>query len=511
METKSWIENAQKKGLFGITQNNKKDFADLIWSDSLVLKDDRTYALARIKPGDDLLFIMSDSSEDISYESEFSDYPDHTQKTKYYLCPLNHHNASLLRKEFPVTAPSPAGTNASSFGVGDRLGLLSTLHLELFKKTSLIPVISQQSIRECVLLNRSYDEPIDVATWAVFRTGYQGIWAADGDHIQEASDVKDAVERGCTMITADLSGHINYEFMDLNDEELIKEYGKLDNDFRDALSKEYLGRKIINDEISLDITVASLASAVLVFKDAVTHAKNLYDTASAVNHDIDFEVSIDETESMTPYVAHFYISNELMKLNIPITSVAPRFVGEFQKALDYIGDIDEFRENFRIHAAIAKNFGYKISVHSFSDKFLIYPIVGSEAKGFFHGKTAGTQWLEALRICGKVDPDYYRILHKQMYAFFDKAKTYYHVEPDLSKGEKIDTLDNEELMRVFDNPTDRQVLHITYGEVLSNKEHGNRLKDILKANIEMFWDRIYDHIGRHLELLDVVTEKLDRA
>ena len=69
----------------------------------------------------------------------------------------------------------------------------------------------------------------------------------------------------------------------------------------------------------------------------------------------------------------------------------------FRKGIDYIGDLGQFEEELRF-TQIASHFGYKLSIHSGSDKFSVFPIIGkyAEAAGY-HVKTAGTNWLEALR------------------------------------------------------------------------------------------------------------------
>jgi hypothetical protein len=68
-------------------------------------------------------------------------------------------------------------------------------------------------------------------------------------------------------------------------------------------------------------------------------------------------------------------------------SVAPRFVGGFEKGIDYKGDLAAFENDLRGHAAIARAFGpYKISIHSGSDKFSIYPIIGRLCGDLLHVK-----------------------------------------------------------------------------------------------------------------------------
>ena len=125
--------------------------------------------------------------------------------------PLNHVNANALRKFLPFTAPSKVLGHERSFGLGDRLGIATPGHIRLFEKYDVSPVFAQQSIRELTLTNRSYEDVLDAASFAVFREGYKKAWGADGDHLKNVKDVKNALSLGFTMITLDCSEHINNE------------------------------------------------------------------------------------------------------------------------------------------------------------------------------------------------------------------------------------------------------------------------------------------------------------
>ncbi|MDL2235981.1 tagaturonate epimerase family protein, partial [Christensenellaceae bacterium OttesenSCG-928-L17] len=188
-------------------------------------------------------------------------------------------------------------------------------------------------------------------------------------------------------------------------------------------------------------------------------------------------------------------------------TVAPRFCGEFQKGVDYIGDIEQFRREFEEHAMIAKHFGYKISVHSGSDKFTVFPAVGRLTGGRFHLKTAGTNWLEAVKLVAMKDAALYRELHAFALTVFKEAKAYYHVTTDLSKIPTLSLLKDEELPDLFNQNDARQLIHITYGIILTiKKEDGSflfrdRLYQLWNTYAEDYAQLLYAHIGKHLELL----------
>ena len=120
-------------------------------------------------------------------------------------------------------------------------------------------------------------------------------------------------------------------------------------------------------------------------------------------------MSVDETDTPTSHAEHLFIARELRRLGVRWVSLAPRYVGRFEKGVDYIGDLGAFEADFAGHAAIARALGpYKLSLHTGSDKFSIYDIATRSAGGLLHLKTAGTSYLEALRATASFDPTLFR-------------------------------------------------------------------------------------------------------
>src|SRR5438132_186439 len=104
----------------------------------------------------------------------------------------------------------------------------------------------------------------------------------------------------------------------------------------------------------------------------------------------EIEVSVDETDSPTSALEHLFFGLELKRRRVKVVSLAPRFIGEFEKGIDYRGDLHKFEAALGEHVAVARFCGpYKISVHSGSDKFAIYPILGRVCGDLLHVKTAG--------------------------------------------------------------------------------------------------------------------------
>jgi hypothetical protein len=203
------------------------------------------------------------------------------------------------------------------------------------------------------------------------------------------------------------------------------------------------------------------------------------------------------------------VARELIDAGVSFATLAPRFCGEFQKGIDYIGDLAQFEKEIKIHAVIARHFKYKLSIHSGSDKFSVFPSIGKETKGVFHVKTAGTNWLEAVRVVALTDPALYREIHKYAIAAFDEARKYYHVTTDLKKIPDIDKLKDSELPELFNLNDSRQLIHITYGLILNKKNDDgsyafkDRLYRLWRKNEEAYSQALFKHIGRHLELLKV--------
>jgi hypothetical protein len=102
-----------------------------------------------------------------------------------------------------------------------------------------------------------------------------------------------------------------------------------------------------------------------------------------------------------------------------------------------------------------------------------------------------------------VDPPFFRILHACAREVFPLARTYYHITPDLKAMCRVEELGDGELHRVFDNPNDRQVLHVSYGEILKRQNLRERLYMLLFDHREEYWKSLEVHIGKHLELLAV--------
>lgn len=142
------------------------------------------------------------------------------------------------------------------------------------------------------------------------------------------------------------------------------------------------------------------------FLKATQKAKAIYDhIVAAKGTDFVTEVSMDETDSPQTPPELLVILAAIADQGIPIQTIAPKFTGRFNKGVDYVGDTAQFEKEFNDDLAVIAHaiqaYGLpdtlKLSVHSGSDKFSIYPAIKralARTGAGLHIKTAGTNWLE---------------------------------------------------------------------------------------------------------------------
>lgn len=425
------------------------------------------------------------------------------------VCPLVHANAAVLRRFLPFTAPKPVGL-ATSVGLGDRLGLATPGHLRAVEGTGVVPFLAQQSIREMTRTERSADEVMDCATWGVLEYGWRGGFGSDADHLKNEADIDRTAAAGFTMFTVDPGDHVDGATDSDDDAALAKKYEALPWDALECTAEEckrnFVGRPMPADCAPGPFGERELLHAAAKYGKAVAHTAAMYRHLAQTmgGRPFELETSVDETATPTTPHEHFYIAAELRRLGVQWVSLAPRFVGEFEKGVDYIGDLDVFRRDFAYHAAIARRFGpYKISLHSGSDKFSVYPVAAELAGNMVHVKTAGTSYLEAVRAIGTIDPGLFREILAFALERYEEDKATYHVSADPNKVPKPDALKDAELPGVLDLFDGRQVLHVTFGSVLTTRQGGGtrfreRILDALKRDEETHYAVLARHIGKHV-------------
>jgi hypothetical protein len=219
----------------------------------------------------------------------------------------------------------------------------------------------------------------------------------------------------------------------------------------------------------------------------------------------DLEVSVDETDTPTTPAEHIFVATELRRLGVRWVSLAPRFVGRFEKGVDYIGDVAALDSDIRVHAAIARAFGsYKISLHSGSDKFSIYEAAVAHTRGVVHLKTAGTSYLEALRAVAESSPALFRAIYGFARGRYDQDRASYHVSATVASAPEPASVADADLAALLEDFHTRQILHVTFGSVLTARHadggfvFADRLRSILQDHPDVYAECLERHFVRHL-------------
>lgn len=444
---------------------------------------------------------------------------------KCVFAPTTAENISALRRLIPWLRPQTGGLKPS-FGFGDRTGLATPGHLAALRECTapgqVFPILAQQSIREMTRTQRTPHDVIDAATIGVWQSGYAGGFGADADHLKTTADVDATISAGFTFFTIDPSEHVDTGADGYDAVELAAKAQRVLDDklFGDRdLQTEYLDRTFsVPRETEPPLTIVfdplTFQRAVVKYARAVAHSlrvgKHIAQRAEELKQPFEIEISVDETPSPTTPAEHFFVARELKENGMPgMVSLAPRFIGEFEKGVDYKGNLATFEQSLSDHVAIAKAFGpYKISVHSGSDKFAIYAALGRITGGLFHVKTAGTSYLEALRVVVRHAPELFKEIVYFSRHRFPTDRASYHISAALDGVPAPDQLKNGDLERIYlDENGGRQILHVTFGSVLTARLAGGRhhflpaVQQVLLDHADTHAEVLKKHLGRHLGLL----------
>jgi hypothetical protein len=470
------------------------------------------------RDGDVLLFGVSEAGRVPSWLRRFEGDFSEAQGLRMLAAALSSDNAVALREMVPYARPRTLGLNPA-FGFGDRIGLATPGHVMAVARAEgrILPVFAQQSIREMSRTERTASQVLDDATWGVFRAGWTLPFGADADHLKTKSDVDVTAQAGFVFFTIDPSEFVDQQANDYGRDQIEEKFQDLIDRKVEGASdfiKLYRGRtfEFEHGEEGFDVPFEelSLKRAAVKYGWALVHT---YEMARHVakrmgSRPFELEISVDETPQPTSPLEHLFIALELKRHGISIVSLAPRFVGDFEKAIDYKGNLALFDESLKQHMAIAEQSGpYKISVHSGSDKLSIYPSFGRICKGRFHVKTAGTSYLEALRVVCRVDKELFRSIVQFARQRFETDRASYHISTGSDLVPEASDLQDGELEKVYlDQDHGRQILHVTFGSVLTEKiDHDylfrERIRTILRQNRQLHEDVLRDHLGRHIQML----------
>ena len=409
---------------------------------------------------------------------------------------------------------------APSFGFGDRLGLATPGHLEALAGAGgpILGIFAQQSIREMERTDRSAGQVMADAAAALAEAGYTGRWGADADHLKTEADVDLTADAGFVFFTIDPSAHVDGQADAYDAAALAREFDAVRSQV-DWLDR-YRGATIpVADGPTIEFDEQTVRRAAVKYGRAINHARRL---AAYIQHaaerrgqDCEIELSVDETPQPTSAAEHYIIVEQFHAAGAKLVSLAPRFVGDFEKGVDYKGDLSELAQSLADHAAIARQLGpYKLSLHSGSDKLSMYAALARATRGLFHVKTAGTSYLEALRVVARHEPGLFRTIVDFARGRYDTDKATYHVSATVAGvAAPEDVADDHELERLYlecwpDVPRGlgftapgRQIMHCTFGSVLTDQTLGPAIRRVLQANDPTHREILADHFSRHLQAL----------
>jgi tagaturonate epimerase len=470
---------------------------DGAYPESQVSYEGATYWLERSADGAKRLVAVADD------ESAFRGFAGSTERTNGQVrlaADTTPENAQALRSALPWLTPSRFGLH-TSVGFGDRLGLATPGHVRALKTVGgpINPVFAQQSIREMGRCHRTPRNVLDDATWGAFQAGWTTPVGGDADHLEQLEDIDDTVAAGFVFYTLDPKAEVDPE-AEHADAAVIQQkvealdWPSLDSDLA-TFRGSYVGHRIDLEHEAIELDEESVVRAMAKYGPSLAHAMAMYRRLREKGIDCEVEFAVDETDYPTKPAEHVVVVSELQRLGMDFVSFAPRFVGRFEKGVEYIGDLDELQRDFEIHAEISRALGpYKLSLHSGSDKYSTYPLIAEATKGVVHLKTAGTSWAEALRVIAHNDPDLMREVLALALDSFEANRKSYHLSCDPTKIPTDPT--DDQVARLMDRVDSRQVLHVGYGAIL--EEFGPRMYQVWNDNEEEHYRIIADHFVKHL-------------
>ena len=408
---------------------------------------------------------------------------------------------------------------APSFGFGDRTGKATPGHVAAMNRAGggIAPIFPQQSIREMTRTGRTAQEVMDDAMAGAQAAGWTGDIGADADHLKTTGDVDVTAAAGFTFFTIDPSGFVDQQ-TDNYDEPTVRAKLSAARGIAPWFDS-YVGKKVaIHPAAELDLTEESCMRAVVKYGQAIAEAIKLAayvrDVQELAGRDYEIELSVDETDQPTTLAEHYIIADQCLSAGMKLVSLAPRFIGDFEKGVDFKGDLDALDRSLADHAAIARLLGpYKLSLHSGSDKLSMYGSLARATEGRFHVKTAGTSYLEALRVVARHDESSFREIVDFARSRYETDRATYHLSATLADAppgteaslaqlvaEYLENWSEVPRGQGFTKPG-RQILHCTFGSVLTDDRLGPIVKDCLRSHPDTYMEVLADHFSRHLEAL----------
>ncbi|NVM34467.1 MAG: hypothetical protein HWN81_02655 [Candidatus Lokiarchaeota archaeon] len=406
-----------------------------------------------------------------------------------------------------------------SIGTGDRFGCQGKAQLAAIIKAQ------EKGINIAIVWNKSYREhlitktkPLDVlkeAQDAVRELNWEGNYYIDADHV-DLSNVDSFIDSS-NYFTFDIAKFIGKMASDRDIKTFIEKY-------------KYLTREIFISNINktLNIKIEQLNGVAENYLLAIKEARKIYNKVERKKGKGNFivEISMDETIKPQTPIDILFILAAIADMNIPVQTIAPKFIGRFNKGVDYKGDINQFAEQFELILGIIQfakqefslSDNLKLSIHSGSDKFSIYNTIKKLIKRFntgIHLKTAGTTWLEeliGLAMSGNEGLEIVKEIYIKTYDRYDELCEPYSLVIDIDKimlpnPKEVTKWSSEEYIRTLAHDKScpdynlcfRQLLHLGYKVAA---EMGSRYKKALKKYNEIIAQNVTENLfERHIKKL----------
>jgi hypothetical protein len=405
------------------------------------------------------------------------------------------------------------GLEKFSLGVGDRFGREGQAQLRALETASRrgarITPVWNKSNREHTLIGTSPEDTRRRADKAVRASGWPDAYYVDADHIGLAT--VDKFIAPCDFFTIDVANFIGQP----PPAESAAAFLQAMSRFRGTLSVPGL-------EAPIEVTDALLADVALKYVSAVEEAGRVYRRIAEKKGQEGFvtEVSFDEADAPQTADELLFILAAVAQQGIPARTIAPKFPGAFLKGIDYIGDVRTFAREFEADLAVLEfakrtfdlSRELKLSVHSGSDKFSLYPVMHRaivERDAGLHLKTAGTTWLEEVIGLAASDGEGLR-LAKEIYAgavarFDELARPYLPViaidQSELPSPKEVTSWSAQDYVEALQHdPTCprfnghfRQLVHISFRLAA---EMGDRFTDLLEEHRETIEAHVTDNLLR---------------
>ncbi len=282
--------------------------------------------------------------------------------------------------------------------MGDRFALegraqLRACALAAEQGVKILPVWNKSN-REHLTIGSEPSQTRAAAEAAVRELDWRDPYFIDADHIRR--ETVDRYLAHANFYTIDVADYIGRTPAAGMVEKFIERHGELHG----TLTLRGIDRPLSTTRSEVERIAAKYLSAIREAGETYRHIAAAKGAGNFVT-----EVSIDETDAPQSPVELLIILAAICDEEIPIQTIAPKFTGRFNKGVDYVGDLaqfeKEFNEDLAVIAFAVEKYGLpaslKLSVHSGSDKFAIYPAIARAIRKFdagLHLKTAGTTWLE---------------------------------------------------------------------------------------------------------------------